>query len=53
MGLIGNDIFAEHILRSINSFAIDAEHLYQVDEQTAHHFIYIDEHGELYFKSGA
>jgi fructoselysine 6-kinase len=53
MGFIGKDIYAEHILRSVGSFAINAEHLYQVEGQTAHHVIHIDKQGDRYFENGA
>jgi fructoselysine 6-kinase len=53
MGMIGNDIYADHILRGISRFAINTEYLYQVEGQSAHHVIHIDKQGDRYFENGA
>ena len=53
MGMIGTDIYADHILRSVNNLDIDTQHLYQLEGQSAHHVIHIDKQGDRYFESGA
>jgi fructoselysine 6-kinase len=53
MGMIGKDIYAEHILHSITRFDIDTKHLYQIEGQSAHHVIHIDKQGDRYFENGA
>ena len=53
MGLIGNDDYGKVILDSIRGREINGDHLYQVEGETAHHVIHIDETGDRYFKEGA
>lgn len=50
MGNIGNDNYGKKVKDSISGFNINAQHLYTVKGETAHHIINIDENGDRYFK---
>ena len=53
MGLIGNDRYGDTILEHIEHRSFNRDHLYQVEGETAHHVIQIDETGDRFFEDGA
>ena len=53
MGVIGNDQYGEVILESIKHRDINRDYLYEMNGETAHHVIQIDETGDRFFEEGA